>query len=49
MRPIAIDPKATGRGAAFDLWMDAPNPMVTFFKTLDVCLLYTSPSPRDRV
>ena len=36
MRPIAIDPKATGRGAAFDLWMDAPNPMVTFFKTLDV-------------
>ena len=36
MRPIAVDPKATGRGAAFDLWMDAPNPMVTFFKTLDV-------------
>ena len=36
MRPIAVAPKATGRGAAFDLWMDAPNPMVTFFKTLDV-------------
>ena len=36
MRPVTVDPKATSRGAAFDLWMDAPNPMVTFFKTLDV-------------
>ncbi len=31
-----IDPKQTKRAAAFELWMDAPNPMVTFFKTLDV-------------
>lgn len=31
-----IDPKETKRAAAFDLWMKAPNPMVTFFKTLDV-------------
>lgn len=31
-----IDPKQTKRAAAFDLWMHAPNPMVTFFKTLDV-------------
>ena len=31
-----IDPKQTKRTAAFDLWMHAPNPMVTFFKTLDV-------------
>jgi chloramphenicol O-acetyltransferase type A len=31
-----IDPKATTRAAAFALWMKAPNPMVTFFKTLDV-------------
>ena len=31
-----IDPKQTKRAAAFDLWMRAPNPMVTFFKTLDV-------------
>ena len=31
-----IDPKQTKRSAAFDLWMHAPNPMVTFFKTLDV-------------
>ena len=36
MKPIAIDPKTTARAAAFDLWMRAPNPMVTFFKTLDV-------------
>lgn len=31
-----IDPKNTTRAAAYDLWMNAPNPMVTFFKTLDV-------------
>ena len=36
MKPIAVDPKATTRAEAFALWMDAPNPMVTFFKTLDV-------------
>ena len=36
MKPSAIDPKTTARAEAFDLWMDAPNPMVTFFKTLDV-------------
>ena len=31
-----IDPKATTRAAAYALWMKAPNPMVTFFKTLDI-------------
>lgn len=31
-----IDPKKTSRAAAYELWMSAPNPMVTFFKTLDV-------------
>ena len=31
-----IDPKETTRAMAFELWMEAPNPMVTFFKTLDV-------------
>ena len=31
-----IDPKDTTRAAAYELWMGAPNPMVTFFKTLDV-------------
>ena len=31
-----IDPQDTTRSAAYELWMKAPNPMVTFFKTLDV-------------
>ncbi len=31
-----INPKDTTRASAFDLWMKAPNPMVTFFKTVDV-------------
>ena len=31
-----IDPKTTTRAMAYELWMKAPNPMVTFFKTLDV-------------
>ena len=31
-----IDPKETSRACAFDLWMNAPMPMVTFFKTLNV-------------
>ena len=34
--PREVDPKNTARAAAFALWMKAPNPMVTFFKTLDV-------------
>ena len=33
---IEINPKDTTRASAYELWMDAPNPMVTFFKTLDV-------------
>ena len=31
-----VNPKETARAAAYELWMRAPNPMVTFFKTLDV-------------
>jgi len=31
-----ISPKDTTRASAYELWMKAPNPMVTFFKTLDV-------------
>lgn len=34
--PREIDPRETDREAAYRLWMGAPNPMVTFFKTLDV-------------
>ena len=31
-----INSKDTTRSMAYDLWMKAPNPMVTFFKTIDV-------------
>lgn len=31
-----VNPKETTRANAYDLWMKAPNPMVTFFKTMDV-------------
>ena len=34
--PREVDPKKTVRAEAYELWMKAPNPMVTFFKTLDV-------------
>ena len=34
--PKVIDPKYTTRASAYELWMKAPNPMVTFFKTLHV-------------
>ena len=31
-----VDPKQTTRAFAFEMWMKAPMPMVTFIKTLDV-------------
>ena len=31
-----IQPKDTSRAMSYEFWMKAPNPMVTFFKTLDV-------------
>ncbi len=31
-----VNPNDTTRASAYELWMKAPNPMVTFFKTLDV-------------
>ena len=34
--PRPVNPNDTTRAAAYALWMQAPNPMVTFFKTLDV-------------
>ena len=36
MKPKAINPKETTRSEAFELWMNAPNPMVTFFKQINV-------------
>ncbi len=34
-----VNPKETTRAYAFEMWMSAPMPMVTFFKTLDVTSL----------
>ncbi len=34
-----IKPQETTRAMAYELWIKAPNPMVTFFKTLDVTKL----------
>jgi chloramphenicol O-acetyltransferase type A len=34
--PKEVNPTETSRASAWALWMKAPNPMVTFFKTLDV-------------
>lgn len=34
--PKEVNPQDTTRAAAYALWMKAPNPMVTFFKTFDV-------------
>ncbi len=31
-----VNPKETTRAYAFEMWMKAPMPMVTFFRTLDV-------------
>ena len=34
-----VNPRETSRAYAFEMWMKAPMPMVTFFKTLDVSRL----------
>ena len=34
-----VNPKETTRAYAFEMWMDAPMPMLTFFKTMDVTRL----------
>lgn len=34
-----VNPKETTRAYAFEMWMNAPMPMVTLFKTLDVTRL----------
>lgn len=36
---VPVDPRTTSRAQAFALWMQAPMPMVTLFKTLDVTRL----------
>ena len=42
-----IDPKDTTRASAYDFWMKAPNPMVTFFKTIDVTNLVKTSKKRN--
>lgn len=34
-----VNPKETTRAYAFEMWMNAPMPMVTVFKTLNVSRL----------
>jgi len=36
MSKKVVQPKDTARARAYELWMKAPNPMVTFFKNFDV-------------
>ena len=34
-----VNPQETTRAYAFEMWMKAPNPMVTFIKTIDITRL----------
>lgn len=34
MKPQEINPQETTRAEAFELWMNSPNPMVTFSRKL---------------
>ena len=43
-----VNPKETTRAYAFEWWMNAPMPMLTFFKTIDVTRL-TQISKRTRL
>lgn len=36
---MEVNPKDTSRAYAFEMWMNAPMPMITFFKTLNVSRL----------
>ena len=36
---VEVNPKDTSRAYAFQMWMKAPNPMVTLFRTFDVTRL----------
>ncbi len=36
---VEVNPKDTSRAYAFQMWMKAPNPMVTLFRTIDVTRL----------
>ncbi len=40
MSATVVNPKDTDRAEAYELWMQAPQPMVTMFATLDVTRLW---------
>ena len=42
-----VNPKETKRAVAYELWMKAPNPMVTFFKTIDATKLIKLSKKKD--
>ena len=42
-----VNPEETSRAYAFEMWMKAPMPMVTFFKTLDVSNLVRLSRKKD--
>ena len=42
-----VNPNNTTRAKAFELWLKAPNPMVTFFKTLEVTNLIRISAKRN--
>ena len=42
-----VEAQETTRASAYELWMKAPNPMVTFFKTLDVTNLIRISRKKD--
>ena len=41
-----VNPKETTRAYAFEMLMNAPMPMLTFFKPLDVCHLIRTSQQR---
>ena len=45
--PVEVNPKETSRASAYELWLWAPNPMVTFFKTMDVTELIRTSRKRN--
>ena len=45
--PVEVNPKETSRASAYELWMQTPNPMGTFFKTLDVTELIRASRKRN--
>ena len=44
-----INPVETTRAYAFEMWMKAPMPMVTFFKTLDVASCEDRQTGRSKI